>query len=275
MSAAPANDAATVPTGGGPRSIDDLIATVSASRLSTWQQCRLKFMFRYVLGLKKPKSPALHVGSTVHSVLRYWNLARWKGEHPTLKQLHDVYSTQWCEHQQQEPVEWQGDQDEEKKTGWRLLETVFRESPIPADERPEAVEVSVEADLAGHGLPKLVGILDLVRAGGRIVDFKSSAKTPDPAQVAHLLDTQTTAYSILYRESNGRAETAIELHHLVKTKSPKLVVTVLDPATDAQVTRLFRVIGSYVSGLERKDFVPSPGLQCAACEFFAACRAWG
>lgn len=275
MTATPVIEAVTVPTGGGPRSIDDLLTTVSASRLSTWQQCRLKFMFRYVLGLKKPKSPALHLGSTLHSVLRYWNLARWRNEHPTLKQLHDVYSAQWSDHQDEEPVEWQGDdQDEEKKAGWRLLETYFRESPIPPDERPEAVEVSVEADLAGHGLPKLVGILDLVRRGGRIVDFKSSGKTPDPAQVAHLLDTQTTAYSILYRESTGRAETAIELHHLVKTKNPKLVVTVLDPAMEAQRTRLFRVMESYVAGLERQDWVPSPGLQCASCEFFAACRVW-
>ena len=49
-----------------PRSIADLIQTVSASRLTTFQQCRLKFYFRYVLGLQKPKTPALHVGGAVH-----------------------------------------------------------------------------------------------------------------------------------------------------------------------------------------------------------------
>jgi hypothetical protein len=31
---------------------------------------------------------------------------------------------------------------------------------------------------------------------------------------------------------------------------------------------------AYVDGLDRRDFVPSPGLQCAACEFFNACRGW-
>ena len=271
MTAAPAIEAATVPTGGGLRSIEDLITTVSASRLSCFQQCRLKFMFRYVLGLKKPKSPALHVGSTVHAVLRHWNMARWRNERPTLKEFHDVYSHLW--ENQEDPVEWEAsDGEEQKKTGWRLLETYFRESPIPADERPEAVEVSIEADLACLGLPKLVGILDLVRAGGRIVDFKSSGKTPDPAQVAHLLETQTTAYSLLYRKSTGKPETAIELHHLVKTKSPKLVVTELPPATESQRKRLFRVMESYVGGLQRQDWAPSPGLQCASCEFFPECR---
>ena len=32
--------------------------------------------------------------------------------------------------------------------------------------RPEGVDVSVEADIHQHGLPRLIGILDLVRAGG-------------------------------------------------------------------------------------------------------------
>lgn len=180
------------------RSIDDLIASVSATRLSTWAQCRLKFFFRYVLGARKPKSTSLHVGSSVHAVLKYWNKARWKGEQPSLKQLHDTYSEAWTAEQTASPVAWDnGDEASERKVGWRLLETYFRESPIKPDEKPEAVEVNVEADLSRHGLPKLIGIIDLVRAGGRIVDFKSSGKTPDPEQVGHLNETQTTSYSVL------------------------------------------------------------------------------
>jgi putative RecB family exonuclease len=62
------------------RSPAELLARVSASRLQTFHQCRLKFYFRYVLRLEKPKSPALHVGSAVHFVLQTWNRARWKGE---------------------------------------------------------------------------------------------------------------------------------------------------------------------------------------------------
>ena len=33
---------------GGQRTIAELTKTVSASRLSTWQRCRLQFYFRYV-----------------------------------------------------------------------------------------------------------------------------------------------------------------------------------------------------------------------------------
>jgi len=52
------------------RSEKDIIRSlqeeVSASRLSLFLQCRLKFYFRYVLRLKKPKTASLHVGNSVH-----------------------------------------------------------------------------------------------------------------------------------------------------------------------------------------------------------------
>jgi len=258
----------------GKRTVDELLQSVSASRLSTWQQCRLKFFFRYISPIQKPKTPALIVGSSVHETLKFWNMARWRNESPSLKQLHDVFSTAWSHEQEVDAINWDGAEPEQKTTGWRLLETYFRESPIKADEKPEAVEVSVETDLRRHGLPTLVGIIDLIRPAGKIVDFKTSGKCPDPEKAAHIHDTQTTGYAILYREATGGKESGIELHHLVKTKTPKLVVTAFDPASDSQINRLFRVIESYVNGLERHDWVPSPGMQCASCEMFNECRSW-
>ncbi len=258
-----------------PRSIDELTSTVSASRLVSFHQCRLKFYFRYVLGLFRLKSASLHVGSSDHAVLKYWNNARWRGEQPTLKQFHDVYVQYWAAEQQQHPVDWTSEnQEEEKKTGWRCLETYFRECPIKPDEKPEAVEVSVEADLFEHGLPKLVGIIDLVRPGGRIVDFKTSGKTPDPLTVAHLNDTQLSSYGVLYRHATGKKESGLELHHLVKTKNPKLVVTELPPVNKVQENRLYHVMESYVDGVQKTDWVPSPSFLCGSCEFFSECRAW-
>jgi CRISPR/Cas system-associated exonuclease Cas4 (RecB family) len=172
-------------------------------------------------------------------------------------------------------VDWRDEKEEEqKKIGWRLLETYFRESPIKPEEKPEAVEVSVEADLSGHGLPTLIGIIDLVRPGGLIVDFKSGGKTPDAELVAHTNEIQTTAYALLYRDSTSRTEAGIELHYLVKTKNPKLVVAAIGPTTESQTNRLFRHLESYVSGLQREDWIPSPGLQCVSCEFFLECRKW-
>ena len=85
---------------------------------------------------------------------------------------------------------------------------------------------------------------------------------------------QVAAYSLLYRENTGQQERGVELHHLVKLKQPKLVVISLPPVGEREHARLLRVIDSYVEALARRDFIPSPGLQCAACEFFKECAAW-
>ena len=60
---------------------------------------------------------------------------------------------------------------------------------------------------------------------------------------------------MLYRDATGTRESGRELHHMVKLKTPKLVVTTLGPMTDNQEARLYRSMESYVEGLARKDFV--------------------
>jgi putative RecB family exonuclease len=274
MIASVSSAAAPVAAPTGEEIIRHLQMKVSASRLTLFLQCRLKFFFRYVAGITKPKTPALHVGGTVHAVLKAWNKARWKNQPLTLKDLHDEFSKAWAD-AGDDPVKWENaaEEDAEKGTGWRLVETYIRESNIPANSKPEAVEVPVETDLHHHGLPKLIGILDLVQAG-KIIDYKTSGQTPNAEKVAHTTEVQTSIYAVLYRDATGKRENGIELHHLVKLKNPKLVITALEPMSESQQTRLFHLIEAYVEGLERRDFVPSPGLQCVSCEFFNECRLW-
>jgi putative RecB family exonuclease len=252
--------------------IEDLQKAVSASRLNCWLSCRLKFHFRYVLQITKPKTAALHVGSVVHSVLQAWNMARWRKQPFEITKLKQVFDMGWLD--QGSVINWDGEEPEQKNTAWSVLEKYFTDTPIKADERPEAVEVPVEADLSKHGLPILRGVLDLVRAGGRIVDFKTTGKTPDNEMALHQNGVQLDCYSVLYREAAGKRETGRELHHLVKTKVPKLIITLADPMTENQRSRLFRLMESYVNGLESGDFVPSVGLQCNGCEFINECRKW-
>lgn len=254
--------------------IEELQQTVSASRLGLWHSCRLKFLFRYVLQIKKAPTPSMHAGSSVHAVLQAWSMSRWRREPFATERFKALFNVRWLALQAESKINWDGEEEADRSSSWRALEHYFTETPIKVDEKPEAVEVSVSADLSKCGLPTLVGVIDLVRAGGRIVDFKLVGKTPDPEMVVHTTETQLTAYSILYRDATGRQEGGLELHHLIRTKQPKLIVTSLPPATQQQHDRLFRQIESYQQGVARQDFVPSPGFACAGCEFFNECRKW-
>jgi len=257
-----------------PSRIEELTQQVSASRLGMWLSCKLKFYFKYVAQVEKPATPALHAGKTVHAVLQAWNLARWRNQPRSEADLSDLFIHIWDEGQLGQDIDWDGNEQKQREKAWGLLELYLKETPIPADEKPSAVEVRLEADLGEHGLPTLIGIIDLVRAGGVVVDFKTSAQTPQPDRVAHQTEIQLTCYSVLYREAVGKQEAGFELHHLVKVKEPKLVVTALPPATENQQTRLFKQMESYVEGVAREDFVPSPGMQCLSCQFFNECRRW-
>lgn len=254
------------------RPVEELVTSISATRLGTWLQCRLKFYFRYVAQVKKRPTQALHIGKVVHAVLQGWNMARWRKQPFAVEQFKQLFENDWAERQKKSAVNWEGEEEKERNHSWSLLETYFLETPIKANEMPEAVEVPVEAELPG--LPKLVGIIDLVRAGGRIVDFKTSGQTPTAEKAAHLHEIQTSCYAVLYRHTTDKREQALELHHLVKLKTPKLVITSLPPMTNAQETRLYRLMESYVEGVSRRDFVPSPGIHCSACEYFNECRRW-
>lgn len=276
-----AENGSAAPPASGPaaqagRTKEELLATVSASRLGTWLGCRLKFFFRYVLGLRKANTAARHVGSVVHAVLQQWSLARWRRAPLVGDMVEAVFEQAWASTNDGEEVRWSDDEPEStaKAGALGLVQMYLRETPIPADERPEAVEVSVEKDLSAHGLPKLVGVLDLVRAGRRIVDYKTTGKSPNAALTLHIHDIQLTAYALLYREATDRQETALELHHVVKLKTPKLVVTEAPPATETQTTRFLRLVESYVVGVESEDYVPAPGFACAFCEFINECKRW-
>jgi PD-(D/E)XK nuclease superfamily len=252
------------------KTVQELQQTVSASRLNTFHQCRLKFFFRYVLEIDKAPTAALFVGKAVHAVLQVWNLARWRQESRSPEFYRQVFDKVW--ESSNTEVKWKEDESAQRDTAWAMLETYFRDTTIPPDEKPQGVEVAVEADL--RGLPKLVGIIDLVRPGGKIVDFKTSSTTPQPDRSAHQNELQLACYGLLYREATGVKESGFELHHLVKLKTPKLVVVPVGKVTPSQESRLYRLIESYVEGLERRDFVPSPGLGCLGCEYFRDCRAW-
>lgn len=253
---------------------DVLVEPVSASRLNLFHGCRLRFYFRYVLGIQKPASLALHVGKSVHASLQNWSQRRWLGKPACAEDLKDEFLSAWKEQLEAEPVKFEepDEQEKEQQKAWGLVEMYLRETPIPVEEKPEAVEVLVERDLHEHGLPVLRGVIDLVRQGGRIVDFKTTSTAPNESLVLHRNELQLTCYSLLYREATGTREKGFELHHLVKTKTPKLVVTEHPASSEMQVNRLFRAIESYIEGVTREDWVPSPGLQCTTCEFFNECR---
>ena len=283
--ATPATAAATAPTSDRPASdlrvlpdpVDKEMGVfeyLSASRLKCWQGCRRQFYYRHIERIETPTAPALFLGQAVHELLRLHNWSCWKDE-PLEREKLRVELDQWWE--REEPVarvRWKTSEEEAttREQAWSLFEAYLEQPPIDAPGKPEGVEVRVDCDL-GRGIPPLVGIIDLVRSPGVIIDYKTSARSPDPAMAAHQHATQLSCYALLFREATGRAETGFELHYLIKTKQPKIAVHRLDPMTPAQEAELLFLIDDYLDGIAAERWIPSPGQHCAWCDYADRCRA--
>jgi len=50
----------------------------------------------------------------------------------------------------------------------------------------------------------LVGIIDLIRAPGRVVDFKTAQRTPGEEQAPHLQRNPMSSYALMYRDATGK-----------------------------------------------------------------------
>ncbi len=277
MSIAPALPVATTPAVHRAPVIPDagVLRYISASRLKTWQTCRRQFYYRYIEKIQTPTAPALFIGRQVHEVLRLWNWAKWKKDPLTLDELKAILVASWERDAAKESIPWKkkGDDLIAREQAWAMLSAYFAETPVAPDETPQGVEVEVECSLGEHGLPPLFGIIDLVRPGGCIVDYKTAARTPNTNMAAHLHATQLACYALLYRGSTGHTESGFELHHLIKTKVPKIIISTFSPMNPAQESELFFLIDDYLDGIANERWVTSPGQHCSWCDHFARCSA--
>ena len=81
-------------------------------------------------------------------------------------------------------------------------------------------------------------------------------------------------YALLYREATGETETGLELHHLIKTKHPKVVVQTIDPVSDEKIANLTETLRRFVDAVVDEDWTPSPNFMCGSCEYFQQCSKW-
>jgi hypothetical protein len=153
---------------------------------------------------------------------------------------------------------------------------------VPPDEpRPLAVEATMEVPLVDPftgedlGIP-LLGIVDLVLDdpdGPVIRDFKTSSRSAPPFEVTH--EVRLTSYSYLFRRSTGIEEVGLEIHSLIKTKTPKIEGHRYPARTDGHFRRLFGVLREYLDALDAGRFNYRPGWGYAMCDVREShCRQW-
>lgn len=259
----------------GPETRADPLEYVSPSRLKSYLTCSLRFYFEKVLALPRPVSPALHLGKAVHAALQAFNKARWRNQDCSVDTVLAAYGEAFQLEESDHPVDWKDPkQQADTEAKGAAVVSAFLASGVHAnDDKPGGVEVRLEAKRPDLPLP-ILGIVDLVKADGTPVDYKTVASTPNMELEGWLHELQLVAYTLLVEDATDHPIPGCELVFLVKTKAPKILVHRMSPPDEAQVSRFQSLVLAYVRGVEREDFHPQPGMHCSWCPYRSECGSW-
>ena len=257
-------------------------AYVSPSRLSCWLTCPLKWKLQYVDGLRPPTNTNLFLGKVTHAGLAVFNRHRHSGVTLDAGDVCRRMVESWGPMVDEENMKFDTPADEMalQKQAADLVTAYL--GYVPKDEKPVAVEVTVEMPLIDPatgenlGIPML-GIMDLIldgETGPTIIDFKTSSRSSEPLEIVH--EIQLSSYAYLFRQVSEREEAGLEIRSLIKTKTPKIEFHRYPARTEAHFRRLFSVVREYLDGLDLGRFNYRPGFHCGMCDFCEGhCRRWG
>nr|WP_226894791.1 PD-(D/E)XK nuclease family protein [Luteolibacter marinus] len=247
---------------------------ISPSAAKSYLACSLRFYFERVLQIRKPTTPALHLGKSVHAALQAFHLARWRGTDDSPEVVAASFEDAFTKLERDEgPVRWkEGEREKCRLAGLRVV-AAYLNSPEVQQGKPRAVEVPLIENITGLCVP-LTGTIDLVTATFAPIDFKSAAAKPDAQHAAFDHELQLVAYQLLLEQATGERPPSLDLVFLVKTKVPQVIRVSSPPADRSRKDRVIRMFDTAVIGMSEGRFHPQPGMTCLSCQFRNECKSW-
>jgi putative RecB family exonuclease len=248
------------------------MAVYSHSKLSTYEQCPLKYKLSYIDNIKRyEEGIEAFLGSRVHDVLEkhYKDLKYTRLN--SLTDLLDYYEKLWDKNWHDSIVVTKQDltSDDYRRLGRKLIETYYKKySPFDSD-ITIGTEMRLTFPLDDENRYKMTGIIDrLSRTPDKIYqihDYKTSAYLPD--QQAADADRQLALYQLAVQKKWPDARDIKLIWHylafdteLVSSRSPD------------DISMLAQNIIKLINEIEmEQDFRPKESLLCDWCEYPDLC----
>jgi putative RecB family exonuclease len=246
--------------------------TYSHSRLSTFEQCPLKYKFAYVDNIKVAgQSVEAFMGQRVHEVLEklYENVKMQKV--PSIKTLLAYYDAVWKKSWNENItiVKKEYKEEDYKKVGEVCIINYYsRYSPFDQD-TTLATEKRILIELEGER--KLQGYIDRLSFNNgvyEIHDYKTSNSLPMQEQADS--DRQLALYTIAVKEGFKDADKVkLVWHYLAFNRD------MASERTDKQLEELKKETVKLIKRIEEtKEFNPVVSKLCSYCEFREICPKW-
>ena len=249
----------------------------SHSRLSAFEQCKLKYKFRYIDGIipEIERTIESHLGNVVHSALEWFYKKVKLGKIPTVDELVVYYSNIWKEEYEDEiPIVKKNMTVKDYfNKGVEFLIHYYLEHH-PFNDNTIAVEEEILFDLDENGEYKIRGFIDrltynLETEEYEVHDYKTSSNFPNNGDMEK--DRQLALYAIAIKERYGRDKTVKLIWHYLFFKKK-----IVSKRTNEQLEKLKKETLELIKEIEAtKEFTPKKSYLCAWCEYKSVCPAWG
>ena len=248
----------------------------SHSKLSTFEQCKLKYKFKYIDKIipEIEKSIEAHLGSSVHNALEWLYKQIQQGQVPSLDDLIISYIEFWQRDYTQEMVivrEGLTEKDYLEK-GLKFLIDYYQENKPFTDNTIE-LEKKIMIDLDEENEIKLVGYIDrlvhdLEKGILEIHDYKTANSQPRENHGEN--DRQLALYAIAIKENFGEdKEVKLIWHFLAHNRK------IISTRSNEQLKQLKEETLALINEIENTtSFPPNKSALCEWCEYKDICPAW-
>ena len=253
---------------------------ISYSAITTYQQCPLRYRFKYIDGLSESVvSSSLVFGGAIHSALEFHFTELLCGnEPPSQDLLLDVFQDAWeTRATDYEDIRFGKGEDHNSLSSLadRML-TAFRSTPTS---QSHDTVIGIEEELRGElipGVPDLLARIDLLTTTSDalvITDFKTARSRWSQNQAENSA-SQLLLYSELARRMMPDRDVRLRFLVLTKTKTPTVEAFDIDVSRQ-RAQRTVKVVEHTWRAVEAGHFYPAPGpMNCPSWPFRRACNAW-
>jgi len=250
---------------------------LSYSKISTYNQCPLKYKYQYIE--KRPTKPSLYLdfGSTIHNTLRDYH-RDFDPKKASLEDLMATYDRNWIATAYKDKEE----EERYREEGRRILEAYYEQAKVD----PNQILYLEEFFRVKVGDYELVGKIDRVDrlpdGGWEIIDYKTSRKIKDESELEsplHPTEVQETLqldiYYIACQENWRREPKKLSIYYLAAQENGQYrprKVSVSRSAGEAQrIKALKKAIHNIAQGIQKEDFSPKTGPLCGWCDYKETC----
>ncbi len=181
------------------------------------------------------------------------------GELPTVPELLALYEASWVR---------EGYTSPEEEARYKVLgaDLLLKYRAALEEERPRPIAVEPHLETTWDGIP-LHGYIDRIdrgKGGGlEILDYKTSRElTEEDARDSD----QLSIYQVLVERNYPDPVEGLTLYHLRSLKPLRV-----SPRGRPALETLYDRVGTVSDGIRSQAFEPTPGRQCARCEFKPLC----